>query len=273
MERIQLLIDKLVTQKAAGASASELLLTVQFIQQELLKGRETAPPLATAGVVVTMPGNYAVIPGVDVEEYLNREYVTLDVEEAEEEEAQPAPVNNEGRAGYVLKKPVVEERPPVKEEPPREQPAKPEPPKEQPKKEAPPYAGTFAFDDVAEETPTLLHQPNRGKKELHEVIGKSDPSLNDKLKEEKTELAHTLKDSPVKDLRKAIGVNDKFLFINELFRGDEAMYDRSIKTINGFQILAEAEYWITRELKVKLGWNEKNETVKHFDQVVRRRFS
>ena len=33
------------------------------------------------------------------------------------------------------------------------------------------------------------------------------------------------------------------------------MYERSIKTINSFNIYAEAEYWISRELKVKLGWN------------------
>ena len=51
------------------------------------------------------------------------------------------------------------------------------------------------------------------------------------------------------------------------------MYERSIKTINSFNILAEAEYWIQRELKVKIGWNEGSESVRHFDQLVRRRFS
>jgi hypothetical protein len=86
-------------------------------------------------------------------------------------------------------------------------------------------------------------------------------------------LAHVLKDAPIKDLRKGIGVNDKFLFINELFRGDEAMYERSIKTINSFHILPEAEYWINRELKVKLGWNDNKDTVQYFYQVVRRRFA
>ena len=93
------------------------------------------------------------------------------------------------------------------------------------------------------------------------------------MKQEKKEVAHVLKDSPVKDLRKAIGVNDKFVFISELFRGDEAMYERSIKTINTFHILPEAEYWMNRELKVKLGWNDTSENVQHFYQVVRRRFS
>ena len=75
------------------------------------------------------------------------------------------------------------------------------------------------------------------------------------------------------DLKKAIGINDRFFFINELFKGDEVMYERSIKTINGFSIYPEAEYWIRRELKLKLGWNERLDAVKQFDQLVKRRFS
>ena len=74
-------------------------------------------------------------------------------------------------------------------------------------------------------------------------------------------------------MRKAIGINDRFKFLSELFRGDDAMYERSIKTINSYAIYPEAEYWIRRELKLKLGWDDKNETVQQFDQLVRRRFS
>jgi hypothetical protein len=97
-------------------------------------------------------------------------------------------------------------------------------------------------------------------------------SLNDRLKEIKIELSDKLTDAPIKDLKKAIGINDRFLFINELFRGDEDMYERSIKTIQNFSILAEAEYWIKRELKVKIGWLDSDPIVKQFDQLVRRRF-
>ena len=37
------------------------------------------------------------------------------------------------------------------------------------------------------------------------------------------------------------------------------MYERSIKTINNFRILPEAEYWMERELKIKLGWDDSRE--------------
>ncbi len=84
-------------------------------------------------------------------------------------------------------------------------------------------------------------------KELNEMIGLNESSLNDKLKESVIEIGHKLTDSPIRDLRKAIGINDRYVFINELFRGDEVMYERSLKTINSFRMFPEAEYWIERE--------------------------
>lgn len=125
--------------------------------------------------------------------------------------------------------------------------------------------------DPLREIPTLSHQ--NSVKELNEVMANKDFSLNDKLKEEVKEVVHFLNDSPVRDLRRAIGINDRFVFISELFRGDEVMYERSIKTINSFRIFPEAEYWIERELKVKLGWDESKESTRHFYQLVKRRFS
>jgi len=123
-----------------------------------------------------------------------------------------------------------------------------------------------------EEIPTFTYQQKEGF-DLNDSITSNGQTLNDRLKTEKKELGSLLKESPVKDLKKAIGINDRFVFIDELFRGDENMYERSIKTINGFSILAEAEFWIQRELKLKLGWDESSSTVIHFDQLVRRRFS
>ena len=127
------------------------------------------------------------------------------------------------------------------------------------------------FDPMTE-IPTLSHQPKEAGKEVNDATTQTE-SLNDKLRQGKTELVEMLKETPVKDLRKAVGINDRFLFINDLFRGDENMYERSIKTINSFNIYAEAEYWISRELKTKLGWSNDHPSVQHFDQLVKRRFS
>lgn len=148
-------------------------------------------------------------------------------------------------------------------------------------------ANGWLFEDNSE-LPTLAHQmelitkefvqvekpPKKAElNEVHELISAETESLNDKLKEEKKELAHLLQESPIRDLKKAIGLNDRFLFVNDLFRGDENMYERSLKTINAFTIYPEAEYWIQRELKVKLSWPDSSESVRLFDQLVKRRFA
>jgi len=135
-----------------------------------------------------------------------------------------------------------------------------------------PERGQWPFDPLAEK-PTDRFTLSQKSREINDVIGSGNSSLNDRLRSDVADLKSTLNDSPVRDLKKAIGVNDRYVFINQLFRGDEVMYERSLKTINGFRILPEAEYWMERELKVKLGWDENRETTRHFYQLVKRRFS
>ncbi|MBL0883128.1 MAG: hypothetical protein IBJ16_07270 [Chitinophagaceae bacterium] len=145
--------------------------------------------------------------------------------------------------------------------------------------QAPSVADTNWAMNIPVEIPTLVHQASTGTaKEVYElnqmlVTKFEQPEINERLREDKTEVAAVLQAAPVRDLKKAVGINDRYLFVNELFRGDESMYERSMKTINRFSIYPEAQYWIERELKVKMGWDEGCETVKLFDQLVRRRFA
>ena len=263
MERIKALIDKLYQQKEQGVTPAQMLTTVQLLQSELLLLQQKNNSLGTGKVAVTMPVNLSMIEeSLRIPTYEKAPEQTMDTPRPEKpeinqfqhpavKEVLPEPVNQEG---YSLRKPVVNEEPLI----------------EAPQTVKTPASFYSAFE-AAQEAPTLTqHQP---KKEVHELIADSKESLNDRLKQQKTEVAHVLKDTPIKDLRKGIGINDRFTFVNELFRGDEAMYERIIKTINGFGILSEAEYWINRELKFKLGWNDNKEEVQHFYHLVRRRFS
>ena len=130
--------------------------------------------------------------------------------------------------------------------------------------------------DTSTEIPTLALQSNKNEfAEINQLMKSihSMPVLNEKLRASQIEIGTVLNNEPIKELKKGIGINDRFLFVQELFRGDEIMYERSIKTIDGFAIYPEAQFWIQRELKLKIGWNEDSATVKHFDQLVKRRFS
>lgn len=154
--------------------------------------------------------------------------------------------------------------------------AKPVPP-------APKPAPATLFDTSAPPAPAHhnghrqeQHAENHSiRKELNELVGQSQSgtSLNERLKTANVEVAEKLREMGVKDLRDAIGINDKFQFIQELFRGDRDMYDRSVKTINECTSLQEAEYWIQRELKIYQGWQDDDSLVKHFYSLVKKRFS
>jgi hypothetical protein len=88
-----------------------------------------------------------------------------------------------------------------------------------------------------------------------------------------TELQEKLALDPIKDLKAAIGINDKFQFTATLFNGDEKAFEMAVKTINGFKIYAEAQFWIKSNLREQNKWDETAEVVKAFDLLVKRRFA
>lgn len=253
MDRVKTLLEKLNEQINNSSPVADILLTIQMMRTELVHFQSVPlSSVASSIIAVNLPLVYDV-------ENKQIESSTKKVEEKIEEtekDVQVLQVNEEDMAAELeeIKRNVAERENMMSQNKPQLQ-----------------------FDPV-EDIPTLYHQqPNEVEplKELHQVFSHAElnTSLNDKLKIEKIELSDSLSESPVKDLKKAISLNDRFVYIRELFRDDEAMYERSIKTINGFSIFAEAEFWIKRELKLKLGWNEKEQIVKDFDHLVRRRFA
>lgn len=89
----------------------------------------------------------------------------------------------------------------------------------------------------------------------------------------KKEVAEKIALEPIKDLRNAIGINDKFQFMEELFNKDESLFESSVKTINSYKNIAEAQFWIKQNLRNKYNWVEESTAVLAFDQLVKRRFS
>lgn len=248
MERVETLLKKLLDQFTEKASPGQLLLTVQMLQAELLHlqagNASTVNNDAVAVTILAMPANHTLAEPALQNKDEEKTVELLQVNEAELE----AELEEIKRNAEALQKISVQNKPHI-------------------------------IFDTGEDIPTLAqHQihktPADAVKEINDSINDNHhASLNERLRQSKIDLGDTLTEVPIRDLRKAIGVNDRFLFINELFRGDEAVYERSIKTINSFSIFAEAEYWIQRELKVKNGWNDNDEMVKQFYQLVKRRFS
>ncbi|MEO8148872.1 MAG: hypothetical protein ABI723_14600 [Bacteroidia bacterium] len=75
----------------------------------------------------------------------------------------------------------------------------------------------------------------------------------------------------IDDLKKAIGINEKFLFINELFEGSLASYNEHIEKINSSSEVNHARS-IIDSLITKYNWDADQEIVKKFIDLVERRF-
>lgn len=97
-------------------------------------------------------------------------------------------------------------------------------------------------------------------------------TINDTI--EKTEdntLAAKLQKAPISDLVKAIGINDKFLFINELFGGNADEYNTAIKELNQIEKLHLAFDYLDN-LRKKHNWDESSTPCLKIYDLVRRKY-
>jgi hypothetical protein len=85
-------------------------------------------------------------------------------------------------------------------------------------------------------------------------------------------LSKHLHHKPVSDLKAAIGINEKFLFINKLFEGKLQEYTEAIERINKCVNLGAAKSIIEGELAEKYNWENDSEPVREFLDLVERRF-
>lgn len=88
----------------------------------------------------------------------------------------------------------------------------------------------------------------------------SKPSLLDRMQKTK-----------IQDLKTAIGLNQKFLFMNFLFEGENNSYNDAIEKLNSMPTVADARHYI-RELAYVYSWNFEDENVILFTEYVERRY-
>lgn len=86
---------------------------------------------------------------------------------------------------------------------------------------------------------------------MGDVIAKGVTTLADKMAEEQP----TAPFNRITDIRKAIGLNDKFLMIRDLFGGDVNLYEDTINHLNEFDDLDECMIFIVENFR----WNPDSE--------------
>ncbi len=98
-------------------------------------------------------------------------------------------------------------------------------------------------------------------------------TLNDRLNADTTDrsISSRLSQNQISDIKTAIGINEKFQFINELFGGNMQEYTNGMSQLNQFKNFAEAVSFIDI-LKFKYNWDMNADAYRKLMEILRRRY-
>lgn len=100
-------------------------------------------------------------------------------------------------------------------------------------------------------------------------------TLNDIISEQKraaVQEALSATATPISDLKTAINLNDKLLFIKDLFNGYSLAYSEAVDLLNRFDSMEGAEAFLNANYAAKNNWAAKQNTVDKFYEILRRRY-
>ena len=107
---------------------------------------------------------------------------------------------------------------------------------------------------------------------IAEKLKKQDNSINQQMMGNNTVRNEKLTGSPIQNLKTAIGINDKFIFVNELFKGEMKEYEAVLGLIND-AAGEETAMSILHENLQKRGTLDKAEIRMKLERFIQRRFA
>lgn len=114
------------------------------------------------------------------------------------------------------------------------------------------------------------HKAHTEKEILADKFGKNQAFINETLAREvhKKDVSSLMQSKPIRDIEAAIGVNEKYLIVRELFNGDTDSYLNTIRILNNSANFNEAFNYI----HINFNWNLESEAAQKLLDLVRRRF-
>lgn len=182
------------------------------------------------------------------------ELIVGEDEDAEAEPAVMAPVEEENEEETAPEAEVVPE---VQEE-------AAQPQEEVHEEEAAPAETESA--PVAEPQKKVKEEQPQAVPEVKEEAPKAKPEAKAEVKTAPTQTS--LFGSPVKDIRQAISLGDRFLFQRELFAGNGEKMQRALDELNALDTLDEALEYVREHFD----WDKESTAAQLFENVLRRRF-
>jgi hypothetical protein len=97
--------------------------------------------------------------------------------------------------------------------------------------------------------------------------------LNDSLQsKEKQTLADKLAKSGGKNIMKMLTLNQRFMFVNELFEGNQNLFLSAIEQLDAMETYNDASSHIKKSFADKYNWDMETEEVQEFMELVEKRF-
>ena len=138
-------------------------------------------------------------------------------------------------------------------------------------KPAPPEKPAITKDEIKSVIiqPVAEARPVVAEKEVLTINQKIQSQLADKA------VSHTeqLSIKPISDIKMAITLNDKLLFIKDLFNGYSLAYSEAIEILNRFKTIDEANRFLNANYVNKNNWEGKPETTEKFYALLKRRYA
>src|SRR5690606_23121582 len=148
-------------------------------------------------------------------------------------------------------------------------------------------------DPVSEPTPEPKSVPDREvestreeiKETTHEVISEEKTlnvqserpmSLNERLSEQRkamdSEKHHLESPRRIRDIKAGINLNDKLMFIKDLFNGYSLAYSEAIELLNRFESFEDADRFLKTNYAQKNSWDTKQASVEKLYAILRQRY-
>ena len=124
------------------------------------------------------------------------------------------------------------------------------------------------------ETKPVAEKP--APKPVYEHVKEEVLTINQKISAqlgERNGVAEQLILQPVSDLKGAINLNDKLLYVKDLFNGYSLAYSEAIEILNRFASFEEADLFLKKNYVAKNNWDSKPETTAKFYSLLKRRYA
>jgi len=115
---------------------------------------------------------------------------------------------------------------------------------------------------------------------VEEEVIEEEAEISEDLKElfsvkEATDLGDKLSLMSIPDLKKAMSINERIFAVNELFGGEQNVFNKTLEEVNDLENYDEAVSYLSKEVAVKYDWNDdkKKKKAENFILLVQRRFA